>query len=86
MGHFEKNKLVFLSIFNKRPQFLIKKKVETKSFKNTIKIFVKIFRFPFNVCGIFEYQTILLGKKNHFVFVQKILTLMKISMKMFALV
>lgn len=65
MGHFEKNKLVFLSIFNKRPQFLIKKKkVETKSFKNTIKIFVKIFRFPFNVCGIFEYQTILLGKKK----------------------
>lgn len=65
MGHFEKNKLVFLSIFNKRPQFLIikKKKVETKSFKNTIKIFVKIFRFPFNVCGIFEYQTILLEKK-----------------------
>lgn len=68
MGHFEKNKLVFLSIFNKRPQFLIKKKVETKSFKNTIKIFVKIFRFPFNVCGIFEYQTILLGKKKSFRF------------------
>lgn len=26
MGLFEKNKLVFLSIFNKRPQFLIEEK------------------------------------------------------------
>lgn len=58
----EKKSLLFLSIFNKTIQFLIK--METKSFKNTIIFFLwKYLDFHLNVCGIFEYQAILQEKK-----------------------
>lgn len=85
MGNFGKKKLVFLSIFDKRLQFLIKR-WKPKALKIQLKFLWKYLDFQLNVCGIFENQTILQGKKSFPVFVQKILTLMKISMKMFALV
>lgn len=88
MGNFEKNKLLFLSIFDKRLQFLIKKKKKPKPLKIQLKILWKYLDFHLNVCGIIENQTILQGEKKKWfpVFVQKILTLRKISTQMFALV
>lgn len=66
MANFEK-KLFFLTIFDKRLQFLIKKK-KPKVLTIQLKILWKYLGFHLNVCGIIENQGILQGENKDFQF------------------